>query len=120
MDESRPSRWLSLGWALFLFWPLAFTPLLLVPYLLHELNSSLVILCAPVVFVMALVVLTDVVLRLFKTRRTDCEPVYPCPTCGADIEHTPHCCRNCGARLIWGHEPGPRDVRSFSPRFVEH
>jgi len=119
MDETRPNQRLCMGWALVFFWPIACTPLLLIPYLLRELDTDTVLLLAAFLVILAVLVFCDFVFRLITQRPTN-EPTYPCPSCGADIEQTPHCCGNCGARLIWGHEPGPKDLRSFRRQFIEH
>jgi hypothetical protein len=91
MDHTRPNRQLCLGWTLFLFWPLAFAPLLLLPALFRQLDATLLLLPTAFIFVIGILVLIDFGLRLFTTRPTNPEPTYPCPTCGADIEHKPHC-----------------------------
>jgi|ERR1700722_12005346 hypothetical protein len=119
MDETRPNRRLCMGWALVFFWPLAATPLLVIPYLIGSLDTLGILLLTAILIVITVLVVCDFAIRLITQRPMD-EPMYPCPSCGADIEHTPHRCGNCGARLIWGHEPGPRDLRSFHRQSIEH
>jgi len=120
MEDSRLNRRLSMGWALFFFWPAAFAPLLFaIPYLSRELDGGSILVITGILIILGCLALLDVAFRTV-TRRPHDEPMYPCPCCGADIEHTPHSCPNCGARLLWGHQPGPEDARAFRGRPIEH
>ena len=119
MEDTRPNRRLSLGWALFFFWPAAFAPLLLaIPFLFYAMGSLTFVVVLALLGVLGLFAMLDVLVRLI-TRRPHDEPIYACPGCGADIQQTPHRCPSCGARLIWGHRPGPQDLRSLRQSF-EH
>ena len=122
MKDTGPSRRITLGWALALIWPVAAIPLLMAPRFLDGtiVSTLLMLPLALILIVAGIFVVIDLLFRLFgHTRANNKDPAYPCPTCGADVEHTPHRCQSCGARLVWGNEPGPRDVRSYRGQWLK-